>query len=60
MFNNYIDYENHIHLIPAEFAYTMKYKNINSSKFFLDKKISVDKNINLILNNYIKFSEKIL
>ena len=51
MFNIYVDYENHIHLIPFEFAYTMKYKNINSSKFFLDKNKSVDENINLILYN---------
>lgn len=60
MFSNIDDHENHIHLIPFEFAYLMKYKNIHSKKYLLDKNKSLDENINLILYNYNNFMKKFI
>ena len=59
MFSNNVDYKNHIHLIPFEFAYLMKYKNIHSVKYLLNKNKSIDENINLILYNYNHFIKNI-
>ena len=58
MFDNKDDYNNHIHLIPFEFAYTMKYNNINSKKIYIEQNNSVEQSVNLIIINYKKFTKK--